>query len=422
MSKKIQFKKIPVGELQIPNEYDLRELPLELSDAQIESMSIIIWHQYILHDEITAALNFIQNAPYQIKHSKKICEAIEITKKMSEHMENIEEDKSVNTAKTPDGVPFDHEIISFDNFEIAMRTLRFTWVLEKLPPGAKVIDFGPYDGHFSNKWAAKAIDLTGIDLCEEALVIARDVAIKNNLNAKYINCYFSDVSKHLPLHSFDIATSTDAYEHLKDPLNDLLIPARSMLNGTGKMLFSTPDGSVTRGKYVECAYPWNVLDTLPSWLEGLPRAHIIAPTVWTVTDNFRKAGFWVYECKVYPLNELVQGQGNILVQAYASAPIIHPGKEFLFIDCDDFTLANNLASVGHSVKAFIKDHEECVLGFIEYRNIDKLYLESNNKTAIRVRQNGVEFCVEFHKNGTLVTKKIQTNNANIFLNSLGNIL
>ena len=67
----IKFKKVPVGEFQIPQEYDIRSLPMQLSNEQLESLCIFIWHQYILHDEISAALNFIQDAPYSIKHSKK---------------------------------------------------------------------------------------------------------------------------------------------------------------------------------------------------------------------------------------------------------------------------------------------------------------------------------------------------------------
>jgi tRNA G10 N-methylase Trm11 len=124
----MEFKKVPVGDIQIPETSDIRALPLELSDAQLEHMTIVIWHQYILHDEITAALRFIQDAPYQIKHSPKILEAIKITKKMSEHMDSIEEDKSVNTAKTADSVPFEDELVSFEDVESAKRNLRFSWV------------------------------------------------------------------------------------------------------------------------------------------------------------------------------------------------------------------------------------------------------------------------------------------------------
>lgn len=413
----IEFKKVLVGEFQIPEEYDLRELPVELSDAQLETMTIAIWHQYILHDEITAAFNFIQDAPYKIKHSIKICEAIKLTKKMSEHMGNIEEDSLENTARDTNGNIIQTEIVPFENFERAQKEPRFNWVLDRLPVGSKVIDFGPYDGHFSNKWATKGIDLTGIDLCESALVIAREVAQKNNLSAKYINSYFCDVGKHLPLHSFDIATSTDAYEHLKDPVNDLLIPAHNMIAGNGKMLLSTPHGAVFRGKYVSWGHPWNSLNKAPSWVEGIPRNHIIAPTVWTVLDNFRKAGFWVYECKVhYNEHRAVPEQGSIFVEAFANPLVEYPGKEFIIQGWNSFAieLGNKLAAAGHRVKAFVLNHPECVLGFVEYRGLEKLYLEDDNRTAIRIQNDIVIFC----KNGAQVQKKIVSYNMNTFLEFL----
>jgi 2-polyprenyl-3-methyl-5-hydroxy-6-metoxy-1,4-benzoquinol methylase len=416
-SDKIEFKKIPINDLQIPEDYDLRALPLELSDAQLETITILLWHQYILHDEISGALKFIEDAPYRIKHSKKICECIKITKKMSAHMGNIEEEALVNTAREKDDSIIETEIIAFEDIERAQKEPRFQWIMDRLPVGSKVIDFGPYDGHFSNKWAAKGIHLTGIDLCEYALVIARDTAQKHNLSAQYINAYFCDVHKYLTEHSFDIAVSTEAYEHLKDPVQDLLIPARRMLVGNGKMLLSTPHGAVFRGKYISYGHPWNALHKAPSWIEGMQRHHIIAPTVWTVLDSFRKAGFWVYDCKVCPaFYQVVPEQGSIFVEAYANPPIVNPGKEFIVQGWNSqaIELANNLAAAGHSVKAFVQGHEECVLGFVEYRNLDKLYLEDDNTRAIRIQDDEIIF----YKNGAKIQQKIVSYNTNTFLNDL----
>lgn len=410
MTTQEDFKTIKIEDWAIPETEEVSDYPRIITDKQLESVTLLIWHEYLLHDEINAALKFIEDAPYRIKHSTKIMEAIKLNKKMLGHIGNVVEDQGINVAKLPNGIPYEKEIIPLPQKLTGQVYNRYSWVLNRLYNKSwKVLDFGPNDGTLTNRWALEGYDITAVDLSELSLKVARKAAQEHNTGAKFINCYFSQVKDHLPQHSFDVATCTDCYEHLKDPVNDLLIPAREMLNGNGKMLLATPHGSWMRGKFVAFAHPWVTADKV--WVDG-PRGHVIAPTVWTVVENFRKAGFWVYECRaVYTDIQDVPEQGNVCIEAYANPPMNYPEHEFIFTGWDKLELANNLAAAGNYVKVYRNHPEECVLGFVEYRQMDKLKLEDDNKKAIRVNGNNISYYIGNEK----IEKVITENEAQRFL-------
>lgn len=123
----------------------------------------------------------------------------------------------------------------------------------------------------------------------------------------------------------------DVYEHLLDPLKDLLIPARKMVKDTGKMLMVTPHGAWFRGKFSERAHPWLWANEGDHWLAEKQRGHVIAPSIWSVAKHFRQAGWWIKDCTaVAQWSQDVPDQGNVCVEAYPN-PLVKPtGKTIIF--------------------------------------------------------------------------------------------
>jgi glycosyltransferase involved in cell wall biosynthesis len=77
---------------------DLTSPPQNVNVEQLESTTIMLWKQYILHDESEKALSFLNNVPAIIQNSKAIIDAKELTKKAIANISNV--DIKPNTAKS----------------------------------------------------------------------------------------------------------------------------------------------------------------------------------------------------------------------------------------------------------------------------------------------------------------------------------
>lgn len=60
----------------IPENYPLDNLPLNLSNNQLESSFIMLWQQYMLTNEFESGIKFLENVPGEIKNSEKINQAL----------------------------------------------------------------------------------------------------------------------------------------------------------------------------------------------------------------------------------------------------------------------------------------------------------------------------------------------------------
>lgn len=361
----------------IPTVFDLEGLPLRMSDSQLQSMVLAVWHEFMLHDEVLSAISFLENAPYRVRHTAATERALSITRSTIEWTQNKVRADLVNTPMDPNGVPLSKEIADpLPKPLTGAVASRYSWILSKLPPvGCSIVDFGCIDGTMTNRWALAGYKVTGIDMSQNSVSIANAKASEFSTGARHLCLLFRDAPDALPNNSFDVFTCADTYEHMVDPVNDLLIPARKLLIGDGRALLVTPHGSWFRGQYVPWGHPWVWYNEGHTWLARKPRGHLVAPTVWTVAEHFRKAGFWVKESRVVIYeheNQDVPGQGSVCVEAMASVPPIWPGYSFAFYDTspssETMPIAAALAALGHRVRFYRPcriPYSEGIFDFVE---------------------------------------------------------
>jgi 2-polyprenyl-3-methyl-5-hydroxy-6-metoxy-1,4-benzoquinol methylase len=358
----------------IPEEFFIEELPLRMTDNQLQSMVLTIWREFILNDEVLSAISFLENAPYRVRHTEATTRALNITKKSIEWMFDHSKSQTINTPRDPNGVPFTIEVgnILPDPLTGQLEG-RSTWITNRLTPGCSLIDFGCIDGSMTNRWGMSGFKVTGVDLSMNSISIANKKAIQFNTGAKHICSYFKNIPNHIIQNSFDVATCSDTYEHLIDPIVDLLEPARKCLSGHGRMLLVTPHGAWFRGKFLSWAHPWSWYKSGSSWLKPEPRAHLVAPTVWSVADHFRKSKWWVKSSEVVIQSYGdVPGQGNVCVEAFVNPPPVWPGLDIVVLG-SNFELAESLALLGNRVRHFGPWDEEKISNFVDHIFDSKLF-------------------------------------------------
>jgi 2-polyprenyl-3-methyl-5-hydroxy-6-metoxy-1,4-benzoquinol methylase len=370
----------------IPSLFDVESLPLRTSDGQLQSMVISVWHEFMINDEILSAISFLENAPYRVRHTAATEKALSITRSTMEWMKSRVHSDSVNTPMDPNGVPLTNEIANPLPLPLTGQLSECTrWIQDRLPAGCSLVDFGCIDGTMTNRWGLAGFKVTGVDMSHNSVSIANAKAAEYGTGARHLCSFFRDAPDALPNSSFDAFTCAHTYEHIIDPVADLLVPARKLLRGDGKALLVAPHGAWYRGQFVSWAHPWVWYNEGHTWLARKPRAHLIAPTVWSTVANFRKAGFWVKDCYVmtHSVAKDVPGQGIVCTEAAATAPTIWPGYSFAFYDSSPeshtMPLAKALAALGHRVsfyKPCTAPYSEGVFDFIDV-------LDSSKASSIR---------------------------------------
>lgn len=311
----------------IPETFDFSSLPIKMSDAQLQASIIMIWKQFMLHDEILSAISFLENAPYNVRDSFETQRALKLTKECLFWMDDKDEFQKGNAPTNPEveaGNPLPNKLVMAEGH-------RFDLVANNLLPNSSIIDFGSMDGCFTNRYGLLGHYPVGLDVCESSVKLANKKAAEFNTGAAHICTYFQDAVGKVPAEHFDCATSTDTYEHLKDPVNDMLLPAKKMLKPNGKFLLATPHGAWMRGEYKEWAHPWLYAKEGKSWLDPFPRAHLVAPSPWSVAKDFRTAGYWVansFASECFPQD--ATHQGNIFAEAFMQPPKGFPGLDIIF--------------------------------------------------------------------------------------------
>jgi 2-polyprenyl-6-hydroxyphenyl methylase/3-demethylubiquinone-9 3-methyltransferase len=103
--------------------------------------------------------------------------------------------------------------------------------------GKKVLDVGCGGGILSEAMAAKGAQVTGIDLGEAALSVARLHLLESNLEVDYQKISVEQLAAHSPA-SFDCITCMEMLEHVPDPGAIIKACARLVKPG-GWVFFST---------------------------------------------------------------------------------------------------------------------------------------------------------------------------------------
>jgi 2-polyprenyl-3-methyl-5-hydroxy-6-metoxy-1,4-benzoquinol methylase/glycosyltransferase involved in cell wall biosynthesis len=378
----------------LPEACDLDDLPVRMTDAQVEAATILLWKELVLHDELIAAERFLADAPYRAKHTPMVVEALARTRRMTAWMDDPAWEQRVNTPADPT-IENGYRLPDPLNGALADRS---DLAVAPLSKAETVLDLGCFDGGIVNRWALAGYDVTGVDLCEGSIALARKKAKEFETGARFVCAKFTDLPSHPVLRprSYDVVTTCDTYEHVRDPVGDMIAPARAMLKDGGRMIVVTPHGAWIRGEFRAWAHPWRWGPDLGKpWNCDEPHAHLVAPTPWTVAENFRRDGWWVkdsYAVDGKSRADGIEGQGNVFCEARltgprgpvdgaldivfacgdaweAWTPLVHRergigGSETMVVE-----LAKRLSLMGHRVRVYTSTgkYGEGIFDGVEYR-------------------------------------------------------
>lgn len=116
--------------------------------------------------------------------------------------------------------------------------LRLDWIDAKASiAGKKVLDVGCGGGILAESMAARGADVTGIDLSEKALGVARLHLLESGQQVRYELVSAEDLAARDP-GSFDVVTCMEMLEHVPDPASVVSACARLAKPG-GHVFFST---------------------------------------------------------------------------------------------------------------------------------------------------------------------------------------
>lgn len=116
--------------------------------------------------------------------------------------------------------------------------LRLNWIAERVPlESSKVLDVGCGGGILSESMAHKGADVTGIDLAEAGLSVARLHAKQTGVNVNYMGISAEDCATEMP-EQFDCVTCLEMLEHVPDPASTVAACAALTKPG-GRLFFST---------------------------------------------------------------------------------------------------------------------------------------------------------------------------------------
>lgn len=116
--------------------------------------------------------------------------------------------------------------------------LRLNWIdgLASLA-GKKVLDVGCGGGILAESMAGRGATVTGIDLADKSLQIARLHKLESGANVNYETISTEDLAEREP-ESFDVVTCMEMLEHVPDPASTVAACARLAKPG-GWLFFST---------------------------------------------------------------------------------------------------------------------------------------------------------------------------------------
>ena len=116
--------------------------------------------------------------------------------------------------------------------------LRLDWIDRTASlNGKRVVDIGCGGGILAESMAARGADVTGVDLSEKALGVARLHLYESGQTVNYRHISAEDLAQESPA-GFDVVTCMEMLEHVPDPASTIRARATLARPG-GKIFFST---------------------------------------------------------------------------------------------------------------------------------------------------------------------------------------
>jgi 2-polyprenyl-6-hydroxyphenyl methylase/3-demethylubiquinone-9 3-methyltransferase len=116
--------------------------------------------------------------------------------------------------------------------------LRLAWIDQVAPlAGARVLDVGCGGGILSESMASSGADVTGIDLAEKSLEVAKLHRLESGVQVDYRCIAVEALAAEAPA-SFDTVTCMEMLEHVPDPAS-VIAACAALVRPGGHVLFST---------------------------------------------------------------------------------------------------------------------------------------------------------------------------------------
>lgn len=169
-------------------------------------------------------------------------------------------------------------------------------LLRRLPPPARVVEFGAAPGDQIAQLGQAGYDAAALDLgiASDEWSDGRSGRMTEILRAadvELIEWDLENVPYPLPDGGFDAVVMTEVYEHLRDYPIRSLEEAHRVLRPDGLIFFTTPNAAYLLNR-LRLLLGRSVSTPLPDWIGGLPHArHAREYTVAEVCELFELTGF-----------------------------------------------------------------------------------------------------------------------------------
>lgn len=116
--------------------------------------------------------------------------------------------------------------------------LRLGYILEKIDlAGKKVIDIGCGGGILSESMAAKGAEVTGIDMNNSVIDVAKLHLLESGHKVEYLHTSAEALAEQRPA-QYDVVTCLEMLEHVPDPLS-IIKACATLVKPNGHVFFST---------------------------------------------------------------------------------------------------------------------------------------------------------------------------------------
>ena len=142
----------------------------------------------------------------------------------------------------------------------ALNALRSPWVIANIDtPGLKILDIGSGAGFLSNALSLKGHKVTGIDLSQKSLDLAKQFD-----PTKTVDYLYADANS-LPFddHMYDVVCAMDIVQHVDNP-RQLIEEASRVLKPGGKLFFHTFNRNFLSYLAIIKGINWFVKNTPPN--------------------------------------------------------------------------------------------------------------------------------------------------------------